>query len=253
MTIVSAEFTTAGAGASFSVEPGASLDYSASGTFTGFISLQRSRNGGATWETVVAGAEDTGFSGTVKNESTAQERYRFLAEDTDSETAITGTISVSLGDAPSGAKRVYNAGVLAKAGTSSGWATAAVDALSLATLAASLASKVLIVPITGLKVGDKIVGFHLVGQVESAGNNVVIDAELRKHTAAAGDVADASVAAMAQLTVAADTVLSAANTRRASFTEIVGANETFYVKITGTTLGSTDIALQGVALEIEEA
>lgn len=249
----SQSLTAKGGTIEFTLKPGESATYSASGTFTGFASLQRSRNGGASWETVTTGAADTAISGTVKNETPLPEAYRIYLADTDAETPVTGTLDVVLNEVLATVKRTFNAGVLAKAATSSGWATAAVDALSLATLAASLTSKKLVVPITGLKVGDTITGFHLVGQVESAGNNVVIDAELRKHTAAAADVADASVGSITQLTVAADTILSSANAGKTGLNEVVAADETFYILITGTTGSATDIALQGVALTIAEA
>jgi len=279
--------TAQGGTVGFTLKPGQSATYSIGGTFTGFGSLQRSRNGGASWETVTTGAEDTAISGTVKNETTSDEAYRGYLADTDALTVATGTLEVSFADvadvlhrvvAPDGTvvlqvtdegivtpkitpsavartsqKRVMNAGVLAKAATSSGWTVDAVDSVCVSTLAQSLSTKALVVPVTGLKVGDTITGFHLIGQVESAGNNVTIDAALRKHTAAAADVADASVGAMTQVVVAADTILSASNTRKASLSEVVAADETFYVLITGTTGAATDIALQGVAIEITEA
>lgn len=251
---ISTSFTEAGVSAQLSVPPGKAADYAVSGTFTGFVTLQRSENGGATWETVRAGAADTGFSGQVRNESQGDVRYRFKADDTDGSTPMTGTAVTTLGDANLDAEKIIlNAGVLSKAGTSSGWTTAAVDSKSLATLAASLSSKVLVVPITGLKVGDKITGFHLIGQVESGGNNVTIDAALTRHTAAAADVTDTTVASMTQLVVAADTVLSKTNTRKAALDEVVAENTTHFLLITGTTTGSTDIALQGVAVEVVRA
>lgn len=141
---------------------------------------------------------------------------------------------------------------LAKVGGTSGWVAAPADNISLVTCPASQTGSTLVVPVVGLKVGWTITGFHLVGQIESAGGTVTVDADLRKHTAAAADVVDASVGAITQLSVTADTIMSASNTRKASLTEVVGADETFYVLITATTAGSTDIALQGVAVEVTE-
>lgn len=180
---------------------------------------------------------------------------RLMGIERDASTAtltVTDTIVPAGGVARTAQKRIMNAGVLAKAGTSSGWTVAAVDSVCLATLAASLSTKALVVPITGLKVGDTITAFHLIGQVESGGNNVTIDADLRKHTAAAADVADASVGAITQLVVAADTILSASNAGKTGLSEVVGENETFYVLLTATTTASTDIALQGVAVVVTE-
>lgn len=156
------------------------------------------------------------------------------------------------GRAREGVKRLYSAGVHGKAATSSGWATAAVDELPLATLAASLSTKKLVIPLTGLKVGDIITGFHLIGQIESGGNTVTMDCDLRKVTAVAADVTDASVATMTQLSVTADTAVTLANTSKTGLTETVADGVTYYLLISATTTGSTDIALQGAAITVKE-
>lgn len=174
--------------------------------------------------------------------------------------AVTGALSSGAFTPSSvvrtGQKRLYTAN--AKAGTTSGWVVNAGDNLnSLARLPASQTSSTLVIPLDGLKVGDTITAFHLVGQVESAGGNVTIDAALRKQSAAAADLTDASVGAMTQLALtggtAVDTILSAANTAKTALADVVGADESFYMLITGTTAGSTDIDLMGVAITVTEA
>lgn len=147
-------------------------------------------------------------------------------------------------------KYVMKAG--AKVGGTAGWVVAAADNVHLITCPASQTGSTLVIPISGLKVGWTITGFHLIGQIESAGNAVTVDAALRKQTAAAADVSDASVGAITQLSVTADTIMSASNTRKASLSEVIAADETFYALITATTGASTDIALQGVAVEVTE-
>lgn len=143
----------------------------------------------------------------------------------------------------------------AKIGGTAGWTLGggAVNTGLMATMAASQTGGKLVVPIPGLKVGDTITGFHLIGQIESAGGAVTLDADLRKMTAAAGDVADASIDTMTQISVTADTAITAANSSVTGLTEVVAADETFYLLLTGTTAGSTDIALQGVALTVTES
>lgn len=141
----------------------------------------------------------------------------------------------------------------AKVGATAGWVVAAAADIFLLTCPASQTGSTLVIPLSGLKVGDTITAFHLVGQVESGGNNVTIDAALRKQTAAAADVSDASVGSITQLVVAADTILSDANAGKTGLAEVVAADETFYVLVTATTLASTDIALQGVAVVVSEA
>lgn len=264
MSTQATAFTAAGASAAVSVQPEESIQFSSSGTFTGRLRFARSRTQGATWETIEAPAVDTNVTGaTRKNESKAEERYRFEIADTDSETPVTGTATVvvatgasieSLIDQTEQPKHVVvNVAGVSKAGATAGWVVAAGDNIALATCPASQTASTLVVPVPPLKVGTKIVGFHLTGQVENtAAAALTIDADLRKHTAAAADVADASVAAMTQFTAAADAILSATNTRKADFEETIAADETLYLLITATTGAGVDIALQGVVLEIIE-
>jgi hypothetical protein len=138
-----------------------------------------------------------------------------------------------------------------KAGTTAGWVPATGNNVSLCTMPAGVTAGTLVVPITGLQVGDIITGFYGVGQIESAGNTASISIDLRKHTAAAADVADASVDAMdAPLSVTADTIISSANSASPALSETVAADETFYFLVTATTAASTDIALQALVLNI---
>jgi hypothetical protein len=142
-----------------------------------------------------------------------------------------------------------------KVGATAGWTVGGggVNTGLTATMAAGGTAATLVVPVTGLKVGDTITGFHLIGQIESAGNTATLDADLRKHTAAAADPADASVGAITQISVTADTAITSANSTKESLTEVVAADETFYVLLTGTTAASTDIALQGIAVVVTES
>lgn len=264
MSTQSTSLAAAGYSPAVSVQPGESVQVSSSGTFTGYLRVQRSKNGGATWEMFQTPAVDTNITTTLlKNETPAEQRYRFAAYDTDGSTAWTGTavcvirtgnsIEAAI-DTPSQAKHlIIHAAGKAKAGATSGWDVAAADNLALVTCPASKTGSTLVVPVHGLRVGTKIVGMHLVGQVENtAAAALTIDAALRKHTAAAADVADASVASITQFTCAADAILSASNTRVADIEEVVGVDETFYVLITATTGVGADIALQAVVLEIIE-
>lgn len=136
---------------------------------------------------------------------------------------------------------------LSKVGATAGWVVGggAADVGLLATCPASQTASTLVVPLSGvLNIGDTITGIHLMGQIESAGGTVKVDVNLRKLTAAAADVVDASVATMTQVSVTADTVLSSSNTAISSLTEVVAEGETFYLLVTATTAASTDIALQ---------
>lgn len=140
----------------------------------------------------------------------------------------------------------------AKAGATAGWVVGAGDNKALSTLPAEQTSSTLVVPISGLQVGDIITGFYGVGQIESAGGAASISIDLRVMDAAAADVADASVDAMdAPLSVTADTIISSANAAKTDLTaKTVAADESYYFLVTATTAASTDIALQALVLNI---
>jgi hypothetical protein len=247
MSTVSKSFTAVGAGGEFLVRPGESMNYSVSGTFVGTVVLERTRTALQSFDAIVTAT--AAASGTVKNEGPSAEHYRFRCS-----AYTSGTIVTALADADLAAKKRIVTGY-AKAGATAGWSVGggAVNTGLLATLPASQTGSTLVVPISGLTPGERLVGFSLTGQIESAGGAVTVDADLRKHTAAAADVADASVGAITQLAVTADTILSKANTRKGALDEIVAEDETFYVLLTATTAAATDIALQGVTVEVMPA
>ena len=147
----------------------------------------------------------------------------------------------------SGARTMHSA-MNAKVGAVAGWTVRAADDKALSTLGALLqSSSTLIIPISGLKIGDTITEFSVLGQIESGGGTVTLDADLRKLTSAEAGHADASVGTITQVSVTADGLLNATTAGKTGLTEVVGANETFYVKITGITgAASTDIEIQGV-------
>lgn len=175
-------------------------------------------------------------------------------ENTQALTASTTAVTTVLSDVKTGVRRVYNG--FCKVGATAGFAVGggAVNTGLMATCPAGQTASTLVVPLSGvLNVGETITAVHLVGQIEAAGNTVTIDVGLRKMTAAAADVADASVATMTQISVVADTIISSANSTIGSLTEVVAADETFYLLITVTTGASTDVALQGVVLTVTTA
>lgn len=140
----------------------------------------------------------------------------------------------------------------AKVGATSGWVVAAAtDVGRMATLPASQSASTLVVIIDGLRVGDIITGIRVVGQIESAGGTVTLDASLRSLTAAAADLTDAAVTGggITQVSVTADSIVNATKT---GIAETVAANKKYYILITGTTAGSTDIDLMGVSVTVTQ-
>ena len=82
-------------------------------------------------------------------------------------------------------------------------------------------------------------------------NTVTLDADLRKITNVAANATDASIGAITQVSVIADTKVESSKTLATP--EVVAADEQYYVLITGTTGASTDVQLLGVTVSVTEA
>jgi hypothetical protein len=270
---ISKSFTAVGVGTNLAVKAARSFSYTVSGTFVASWVLEKSR-GGQTWAPVATGTGSA--SATVVVEPTIQglQSYRFRCS-----AFTSGTMVTSMADVAAVVKEFTDAvgttilrvkedsvdvcvrtsqtrltpASLGKPGGTSGFISSATDNISLATCPASKTGSTYVIPVTRLKVGDTITGFYLIGQIESAGNTATVDANLRKHTAAAADVADASVASMTQVSVSADTALTVANTAKTGLSQVVGADESYYVLVTVTTAAATDVALQALAVTVTEA
>lgn len=135
----------------------------------------------------------------------------------------------------------------AKVGAGAGWTVGAAANIYQATMAAGQTAGTLVIPVGGLKVGDTITAFSVYGQIESAGNGVTVDADLRAQTNVAADPTDASIGAITQVSVTADTAMAAAKT---GLTETVAATKAYYILVTATTGASTDIRLLGYTLTV---
>ena len=164
----------------------------------------------------------------------------------DGATTQTGALTLSSSLIRTGLVHTYNTN--AKVGATAGFVVdAATNIWRLATCPQNQTASTLVIPLTGLKVGDTVTAFNLLGQVESGGGTVTIDASLRKTTAAAGDITDGEIAAMTQLSVTADTKVSVSNTNK-TLTSVVGVDEAYYMLITATTGASCDIDFMGIQL-----
>jgi hypothetical protein len=98
----SQNFTAAGSGNAFGISPGNSLTYSVSGTYTGSMVFERSRNEGQSWEPVQAGTSGQAFSGTASNEGTATLRFRWRSS------VATGTAATTIADVNNVVRRITN-------------------------------------------------------------------------------------------------------------------------------------------------
>lgn len=131
------------------------------------------------------------------------------------------------------------------AGATAGWVIAGANTGS-AKCPASQTGSTFVVPVDGLEVGDTITGYTVYGQVEGDAA-VTLNVDLRKLTAAAADLTDASVGAITQVSTSVDVVI---NSSKVGLTEVVGAGESFYFLCTATTAAGTDIDLQGFVVNV---
>lgn len=148
--------------------------------------------------------------------------------------------------------KIVSAPINAKAGATAGWVVGAGDNVFTCTIPQSQSGSTLVIPVTGLHVGDTITAFGLLGQIESAGGAVTVDGELRKQTAAAADVTDATVASMTQIAVTADTAINATQDK-GSLTEVVAATTSYYILVTCTTAATTDAVIHGYSITVTTA
>lgn len=246
MSNLAVSFTGVAAGGAIAAASGALVNYRLSGTFTATLILERSLDGGMSWEQL--GSFTAATSGAIPNLKAALYRWRCSA-------FTSGTAVTALEEEPQAFKRRIITG-LGKVGATTGWVSGggAVNTGLAGTLIASQTNSTLVIPITGLKEGDTIIGFHLIGQIESAGGSVTLNADLRKHAALAADPSDASLGAIAALVVTADAKVDDTNAKKLlDAPEVVGRDETFYVLLTGTTAAATDIALMGIAVLVQES
>ena len=150
-------------------------------------------------------------------------------------------------------KRIYQDG---KVGGSAGWTVRAAANTWMSTVAASQSGAKLVIPLTGLEIGDKLVGGHLVGQIDSAGNQVDITHEIYEFdAAAAGSAASAKSGTSKTLSVTADTELKESNTFKGyadANQVVVQDGKTYFALLTATTLGSTDIELLAFVLHLKK-
>lgn len=155
------------------------------------------------------------------------------------------------------AKRLTIPALHGKVGATSGWVITAGTNIGIATCPASQTGSTLVIPLIGLEVGDVIRSIEVHGQVESAGNAVTLAATLRKYKedAAAGGT-DSEVIASANIAAAvtADTLLNATTGKiTPAGTVTVAEDEVYYVLLTATTLGSTDIEIANIVINITRA
>ncbi len=162
--------------------------------------------------------------------------------------AVTGASTLTGAVTPTGGivygARTKRVGGKIRAGATAGWTFTATDTGSMANVAASQTNATAVVWLEGLNVGDVITGFNVYASINSAGNAVTLDANLRSLTiGAAATGTDASIASMTQVNVSAAT---ASTSNKTGLSTTVVAGVVYYILLKATTGASTTIELAGV-------
>ena len=158
---------------------------------------------------------------------------------------VTAPASVSRTiDATSLTRLLLVPAINSQVGATAGWVITGVND-AIVRLPASQTSATLIIPITGLHIGETLSSVSVIGQVESAGGNVTCVLSVRKGVAVVGDFTDAELATGNVGTLTADTLLTQAGTplQATGMTEVLAEGEFLYALLTATTAASTDIAI----------
>lgn len=273
MTIIDTSFTAVGKAIGLFVKSGRSFTYSVSGTFVGTAILEKTLDGGKTHQQVLSATAPTSgqIDTTLPDGGSAHYRWRIDAY-------TSGTIVTEVADVAQVLQtyvdqsgnvvfQVSEAGVvvskrtsrnrvipaaIGKVGATSGFVPANADNLSLATCPASKTASTLIVPITGLKVGDVLQGISIQGELSSVGGAVTVDLAIRSGTSASGSITDALIGSMTQVALSASAILSAANALLSGLAHAVVASENLYALITVTTAASTSVAIQSLVAIVDE-
>lgn len=114
------------------------------------------------------------------------------------------------------------------------------------------ASQTAIFPITGLKDGDVINAFRLIGSVgATTGATTTVDADLRVNTGAADVPTDASIGAITQVSKVANYAL---NETKSGLTTVVATNKMYYVLVTVSTANNaaSDASIMGIEVDVNQ-
>jgi hypothetical protein len=251
MATISKSFTAVGVGTELFVKHGSLFTFNISGTWVGTVALERTRNAGLSYEVVASfTTNQTLIPVNVSTPDQGPASYRFRCSAFTSGTIVTVLKNAEQLD-PKFKKVLCGT---ARVAAGAGWVVPQVaNIFRMATLPASQTASILTIGVVDVvPVGAVIKGCYLTGQIESGGNAVTVDLNLRKTTAAAADLVDTSIASSTQLSVTADAVMSSSNTLIFGLDEVVGDSDVFYALVTATTGAACDIDLQGLVVVYEE-
>ena len=166
---------------------------------------------------------------------------------------VSGTVTTTGSQVRTGTQIITPICGKGKVGATAGWVITAADDISQGTLPQSQTSSTLVIPVTGLEIGDTITGVSVSGQVESAGGAVTLVMSVRKTVATAAGNTDAELGTDNVGSLTADTLISSANLVVTGLTDVLAEGEAVYVLLTGTTAATTDIALNSIITTVTKS
>jgi hypothetical protein len=108
------------------------------------------------------------------------------------------------------------------------------------------------ISVPAMQEGDVIIGYHLIGRIETAGDNASLEFALCKIRPFQNYMSGSGVQGIGgqAISVSAESnlLLSNLNAGRSGFSEVVDGTETFAVMITGSSSGAAIIQITGVAI-----
>lgn len=142
-----------------------------------------------------------------------------------------------------------------KVGATSGWSLSGSDIGSIGNLPSDHTGSTLVIPLSGLRIGDVVSGFYLIGQMSSDAGTGTIDATLKLASMLSDEVTTSSLGSMTQLTTnATDIKLSSSNASKSlSANHTLATDEELFLIVTGTTQSNNQINLEGIGLNITES
>jgi hypothetical protein len=173
---------------------------------------------------------------------------------------------------PTGVKKVATAGVSAKSrflqpiqgvnrlntwmrvGATAGWVLTGIDN-SKATIAASQTNSTVVIPVTGLKVGDIITGYSLLGMINAGatGNSTTINSALHSVQAVAGSATDTAITnATTSKISTVNAVLNSTVGGVTGLSVTVAGDTTYYILVTGTTAAGVTASIHGALVTVTE-
>jgi len=125
-----------------------------------------------------------------------------------------------------------------------------IDELGHAALAASQTNEYLLIAIPGLRVGDVITGYRIVGALNSGGNAVTIDGKLVSLAKAAG--ATPTRVEESVMVQVSKTAAYALDDGAAALAVTVDADKTYHLWVQSTTAAATTAAIAGAEIDVTE-